>query len=72
MKLPGVQAKVKKKRDVQWGAEEGGGEGRLGEWEIDSVMQMTSQELNCQVTKLDWPEEFRFILLPSVGPRVSE
>ena len=51
MKLPGGQAKVKKKRDVQ--AEEGGGEGRLGEWEIDSVMQMTSQELNCQVTKLD-------------------
>ena len=72
MKLPGVQAKVKKERDVQWGAEEGGGEGRFGEWEIDSVMQMTSQELNCQVTKLDWPEEFRFILLPSVGPRVSE
>lgn len=55
-----------KKKGEQWGAERGGGEGRLGEWEI------YSQELNFQVTKLDWPEEFRFILLPSVGPRVSE
>ena len=63
MKLPRGQEKVKKKKGTS--SEE------LREEEERGDLG-NGKSLNSQVTKLDWPEEFRFILLPSVGPRVSE